>query len=101
MLEPTKKNKNKNKQTKNIYIYIHTPTSKDKEEASAGQQEGRNHKSNSISVGWVTHKLENDNTKEVFPLCESSEPHIRFPSLGIQQRDWDFPGDLTLKTNRT
>ena len=45
-------------------------------------------KSNAIPVGWVTHKLENNNTKEVYPLCEGSEPYIRLPSLGIQQRDW-------------
>ena len=40
-------------------------------------------KSNPIPVGWVTYKLENNNTKEVFPLCEGSEPDIRLPSLGI------------------
>ena len=38
-------------------------------------------KSNPIPGGWATHRLEKINTKEV---CESSEPHIRLPSLGIR-----------------
>jgi len=25
-------------------------------------------------------------------------PHVRLPSLGIQQRDWESSGNLTLKT---
>jgi hypothetical protein len=65
-----------------------TPDSKTKKKL---HQDGRRGaitiKSNPIPVGWVTYKSENNNTKEVFPLCEGSEPHIRLPSLGIQQRD--------------
>jgi len=57
-------------------------------------------KSNSIPAEWVTHKLDSNNTQEALPLCEGSEPLIRFPSLGIWQRDWDSPGNLNLKTSR-
>ena len=44
-------------------------------------------KSNLIPVGWETHKLENNNNKEVSHSHEGSEPHARLPKLGIQQRD--------------
>ena len=43
--------------------------SKDKEKAAARWQEGHNMiKSNPVTAGWVIHKLENKNTKEVVPL---------------------------------
>ena len=29
-----------------------------------------------------------------------TRPHIRLPILGIQQRDWESPGNLTLKVSR-
>ena len=29
--------------------------------------------------------------------CKGSEPHIRLPSLGIQQKDWEFPRNLALR----
>ena len=32
--------------------------------------------------------------------CKGSRPHIRLPSLGIWQRDWESPGKLTLKYSR-
>ena len=36
-----------------------------------------------------------------FSHCfESSRPHSRLPNLGIQQRDWEFPGNFTLKVIR-
>ena len=75
MLEPTKK------------AY---PVSKDKEEAIVRQYEGTNTiKSNPIAME------ENNNTthwrtiipKKSFSCCEGSEPHIRLPILGIQQKD--------------
>ena len=31
---------------------------------------------------------------------EGSEPHIRLPSLGIWQRDWESPGNLALRASR-
>ena len=40
-------------------------------------------KSNPILARWATHKLENNNTKEVLPLLESYRLHI-------QQRDWEY-----------
>ena len=48
---------------------------------------------------WVTYKLENNNTKEFSHHCEDSEPHVRLPSLGIRQRDWESPGNLALKAS--
>ena len=33
--------------------------------------------------------------------CEGSRPHIRLPSLGIQQRDRDSSENLTVKASRT
>ena len=49
-------------------------------------------KSNPITAGWVTHKLENAYTTEVHPLewSEDSEPHVRPPNLGVQQREEEF-----------
>ena len=36
-----------------------------------------------------------------FPhCCESTRVHNRFPNLGIQQRDWESPENLTLKASR-
>ena len=34
-----------------------------------------------------------------FHCCEDSEPLIRLPSLGIQQRAWESPGNLTLRAS--
>ncbi|XDA90983.1 hypothetical protein R6Z07F_020594 [Ovis aries] len=31
---------------------------------------------------------------------EGSEPHVRLPSLGIQQRDWESPGNIALKASK-
>ena len=56
--------------------------SKDKWRASLRWYEGCMLKSNPITTGWATHKLQNNNTKEVLPLLWRSEPHS---SLGIQQ----------------
>ena len=39
-------------------------------------------KSNPIHTRWVTHGMENNNTK-VLHYCEGPEPHDRLPSLGI------------------
>ena len=44
-------------------------------------------KSNNISTRWASHKLENNNTKEILTLLEDSEPHIKLPSLEVQQND--------------
>ena len=44
-------------------------------------------KSNPIPAGSVTHKLKNNIPKKFSHCCDSYEPHIRLPSLGIQQRD--------------
>ena len=39
--------------------------------------------------------------KKVLHSCEGSTPHIRLPSLGILPRDWESPGNLTLKASGT
>ena len=68
--------------------------------AAVRWQEGCNHnKIKFHTVRGVTHKLENNNTKKFSHCCEGSEPHVRLPSLGIWQRVWEFPGNLTLKTS--
>ena len=45
----------------------------------------------------MTNKLENNSNKEVPALLEKFCAHIRFPNLGIQQKDREPPGNLTLK----
>ena len=71
MLEPTKKDT------------LHPKTKK------KPQRYGRSGtiviKSNPIHDRWVTHKLENNYTTEGLHRRESSEPHIRLPSLGVWQ----------------
>ena len=43
--------------------------------------------------------LQNNYTKEILALLESSRTHNRFPNLGIWQRDGEPPGNLTLVTS--
>ena len=40
----------------------------------------------------MTHKLENNYTKEVLALLQNSKAHKCFLNLGIQQRDWEPQG---------
>lgn len=55
-------------------------------------------KSNPILAGWVTHKLENKNTKGLSHYCEDSgRPHIRLPGLG--GKVLGIPGNLVLKSS--
>lgn len=68
-------------------------------QASARWRDTITIKSNPISTRWVTHRLRTITTKEFFHCREGSEPHIRLPSLGIWQRDWESPGNLTLKAS--
>ena len=35
--------------------------------------------------------------KKFSHCCEDSEPHIRLPSLRIQERYWESPGNLTMR----
>ena len=37
--------------------------------------------------------------KKFFHCCEGSEPYVRPPRLGIRQKDWASPGNLTLKAS--
>ena len=54
-------------------------------------------KSNPIPTRWPI--MEKNNAREVLTFLWSSRPHIRLPNLGIWQRDWASPGNLTLKVN--
>lgn len=61
-------------------------------------------KSNHIPFKWVTHKLEDNNTKKFSDCLECSELHVRLPRLGIQQRTkkpWGMPVGFDYRTNRT
>ena len=49
--------------------------------------------------GWLTNWRTMISTK-FSHCCEDSEPHIRLPSLRIQERNWESPGNLTLKASR-
>ena len=53
----------------------------------------------SIPAGWVTHRLQNNNTKKFLYHCEGTELQVRLPSLGIQQWAWEYPGNLTLRAS--
>ena len=44
------------------------PTSKDKKLQQVGRRDAITIKLNLIPAGWVTHRLENNNTKEVLAL---------------------------------
>ena len=59
-------------------------------------------KSNPIPAGWVTHRLENPkncNTKEVLPLLWRSGTPRQASQPGDPTRDWESPGNLTLKAS--
>ena len=57
-------------------------------------------KSNSIPAGWANHRLEKNNTKEDRCLLWKFWTPCQASSLGILQRDWGSPGNLTLKASR-
>ena len=57
-------------------------------------------KSNPIPDWWATHKLENNYIPEVLPQ-EDSEPHIKFPSLGVWHWEEETPKHLALKVSGT
>ena len=75
------------------------------------QQDGRRGtitiKSNPIPAGWMTHKLENDNNKEVLPLLwrfwiphQASQPRNRAKELEIPKESdlegqWDLITELS------
>ena len=58
-------------------------TPKDKEEMAGDGRRGTiTIKSNPIHTGWVTHKLENNNTKKITHHCEGLELHVRLLAWG-------------------
>ena len=57
-------------------------------------------KSNLIPAGWVTYKLENNYTTEVFPKKSKFWAHVGLPSLRDWQREEEPPENLVLKSNR-
>ena len=68
------------------------------------QQDGRRGtniiKSNPISVRWWPTNWRTITSKMFSHSCEGSKPHVRLPSLGSWQRDWESPGNLTVKASR-
>ena len=56
-------------------------------------------KSNSIPIGWVIHRLENNNIKEVLAVLWRFLTPCRLPSLEIQRRDWESPGNLAVRVS--
>ena len=57
-------------------------------------------KSNPIPTGWATHKLKNNYTTELSHRSESSELHVRLPSMGVWQCEEEPPENLALKASR-
>ena len=55
--------------------------------------------SNPIPVRWVRHKLEIIISQRFSQRSESSEPHVRLPSLGVWQREKEPPEHLALKAS--
>ena len=47
----------------------------------------------------TAHKLGNNDTKKSSHCCGSSRAHSVFPNLGSWQRDWEPPGNMTLKAS--
>lgn len=57
-----------------------------------------NHNKITSLTCWVGDPLTAEQYAKKFShCCEGSEPHVRFPSLEIQQMDYKYPGYLTLK----
>ena len=57
-------------------------------------------KSNPIHARWATHKLEIIIPQKFSLRSESSEPHVRLPSLGVWQWEEETPENLALKVSR-
>ena len=75
-----------------------TPHPKTKEKPQWDSRRGAiTIKSNPITAGWVTHKLENTYTTESTQWSGGYEPHGRLPNLGVQQREEECPENHTLK----
>ena len=80
---------------------IDTPHPKTKEKPQWDSRRGAiTIKSNPITTGGVTHKLENNYTTKSTYWSEGSEPHIRLPNLGVWQREEELPENQTLKASR-
>ena len=47
---------------------------------------------------WITYKLENNYITDIIPQ-ESSEPHVRLPSLGVRHQEEEPPEHLNLKAS--
>ena len=75
-----------------------TPHPKTKEKPQWDDRSGAiTIKSNPITAGWVTHKLEIPQKSTHW--SEGSEPHVRLPNLGVQEREEEFLENQTLKAN--
>ena len=56
-------------------------------------------KSNPITAGWVTHRLENTYTTEVHPLEWRFWAPRQVPNLGVRQREEEFLENQALKAS--
>ena len=58
-----------------------------------------------LQLNQISYLLDKQQTGEQFqrssPSCKGSESHVRLPSIRIQQRDEEFPRNLTLRASRT
>ena len=77
-----------------------TPHPKTKEKPQWDSRRGAiTIKSNPITTGWVTHKLENNYTTEVHPLeWRFWVPH-QASQPGVRKQEEEFPEDQTLKAS--
>lgn len=57
-------------------------------------------KSNLIPLGGQPTNWRTGVPKKFSLCCAGSDPHVGLPSLGIQQKDWEPAGNLTLKGSR-
>ena len=77
-----------------------TPHPKTKEEPQWDCRRGAiTIKSNPITAGWVTHKLENTYTTVSTHWSEGFESQVRLPNLGIWQREKELLENQTLKAS--
>ena len=77
-----------------------TPHPKTKEKPQWDGRRGAITKSNPVTAGWVTHKLENTYTTEVHPLEWRFWAPRQASHLGVRQREEEVLENQTLKASR-
>ena len=78
------------------------PTSKDREAAPTRRQQRHRHGAvTARACRGATHKLGAATPMQPSHSYAGSELHVRLPSLGVRQRHWESPGNLTLMASGT